>query len=203
MRPYRIGLTGGLATGKSTVARWLAEAGFFVVDADEVVAALYEPDEPGARVIAELLGEEYLDARGAVDRQAVAQRVFHEPELRRRLEERVHPLVRTAFPAMAEGSDAPAIVLEATLLVEAGYAPDFDLVVTVESEPAVQLARAVARGLSHEQAEARLRAQGDGAERRAAADRVLRNDGTLDDLRREVDQLVEFVHRQRDREGET
>lgn len=192
MNRVRIGLTGGLASGKSTVARWLAEAGLTVVDADRLVARLYQPGEEGAERVAELFGRDYLDPRGAVRRQKLAARIFQDDDARRRLEAAVHPLVRRRFAALAAAAPGPA-VLEATLLVEAGHAPDFDLVVSVEAGPEVRLRRAVARGLAEDEARARLAAQGDGAARRAAADRVLDNDGTLDELRRQVDGLVEEI----------
>lgn len=196
----RVGLTGGLASGKSTVARLLAERGCTVVDADELVAELYEPAEPGAAAVAELFGEGVLDERGAVDRPALAEVAFADADARERLEQAVHPLVRRRFARLAEAVEGIA-VLEATLLVEAGYGPDFDLVVSVEADPEVRLARAVERGMSEAQARARLAAQGDGARRRAGADRILRNDGTLDELVERVDDLVRELRKLQ--EGET
>ena len=195
MAAFRIGLTGGLASGKSTVRRWLAEAGFLAVDADELVAGLYEPGRAGVEAIAELMGPEFITESGAVDRPKVAERVFSDDGLRRDLEEAIHPLVRSTFAEMAANSDAVASVLEATLLVEAGYRPDFDLIVSVESDPETQRRRAIERGLSPEQAAARLAAQGDGSARRAGADLILRNDGTLDELRTAVDGLIASVRR--------
>ena len=196
----RVGLTGGMAGGKSTVARMLRERGATVVDADRLVASLYEPGEPGARAVAELFGPEALDARGAVDRARVAEIVFHGPagaESRHRLEEAIHPLVRQRFAEIAEGADSDVVVLEATLLVEAGYGPDFDTVVTVEADPEVRLARAIGRGMSEEEARRRLLAQGEGDVRRAGADRVIRNDGTLEELERKVDELLAELRAER------
>ena len=193
MNSFKIGLTGGLASGKSTVAGWLAEAGFHVVDADQLVADLYRPGEPGATAVAETFGSEFLDASGAVDRQVLADRVFHDPAQLARLEEIIHPLVRQAF---ATGKSAEGVhVLEATRLVEAGYAPDFDLIVTVEADSEIRLQRAIARGLSEDQARARLAAQGDGELRRRAAHRILSNGGRLEDLKVQVDDLVAEVRR--------
>jgi dephospho-CoA kinase len=192
LRSLRIGLTGGLASGKSTVARWLAEAGFLVIDADRLVAELYQAGGEGARLVSDLFGSGHLDASGAVDRARLSERVFADADARRRLEQAIHPLVRRRFAEIAATSDRP-VVLEATLLVEAGYAPDFDLVVTVEADPEVRLARAAARGLDPAQARARLEAQGSGEARRAAARRVLDNDGGLADLRRQVEALVSEV----------
>jgi dephospho-CoA kinase len=186
----RVGLTGGLASGKSTVARMLAERGARVIDADRLVAELYGPGEPGARAAAELFGPEVLDGRGAVDRERLATLVFTDPDARRRLERAVHPLVRDRFAGIARGAEG-VVVLEATLLVEAGYAPDFDLVVTVEADPEVRLQRAAARGMDEAEARRRLTAQGDGEARRAAADVTIRNDGDLAALEGQVDALMD------------
>ena len=190
MGRYLVGLTGGLASGKSTVAGWLEEAGFLVLDADRVVASLYAPGEKGAAAVAELFGEAVLKPEGAVDRPKLAEIVFADSEARRRLEQAIHPLVQQRFAEIASRADG-VVVYEATLLVEAGRAPEFDLVISVESAPEVQLERAIGRGMDEAAARARLEAQGDGEMRRAAAHRILRNDGSLEDLRAEVDALIE------------
>jgi len=187
-----VGLTGGLASGKSTVGRWLAEAGFTVVDADRVVAELYAPGGAGAAAVRELFGEKVLNERGGVDHPRLAEVVFSDPGALKRLEGAIHPLVRERFREVARTSEG-VVVLEATLLVEAGYVPDLDLVVSVESAPDEQLRRAVARGMGETPARARLKAQGDGEVRRQGAHRILRNDGTLEDLRRQVEGLVAEV----------
>jgi dephospho-CoA kinase len=228
---YRVGLTGGLASGKSTVATWLRDAGFQVIDADRLVADLYRPDAPGAAAVRRLFGDGVLTPRGGVDHAALAARVFSDPAARHALEQAIHPLVRRAFeetaaPRAGPGAatataertatataDAgptaatstagtgpppaapPVVVLEATLLVEAGYGPGFDLIVTLEGDPQARLRRATARGLDAAAARARLAAQGDGARRREGAHRVIDNDGTLADLRREVDSLIADVRR--------
>ena len=185
-----VGLTGGLASGKSTVARWLGEAGFLVVDADRVVADLYAPGGRGAAAVRELFGPEVLADDGAVDRPKVAEQVFSDDQARRRLEQVIHPLVRQRFADIASQADG-VVVYEATLLVESGHSKNFDLVVSIEAPDDRRLNWAIARGMSDEQARARLAAQGDGARRRAGADRILTNDGTLDDLRRTVGELIE------------
>jgi len=188
-QPVTIGLTGGIASGKSTVAGWLAESGMTVVDADDVVARLYQSGQAGADAVRELFGAETLDSTGAVDHARLAERVFSDPQALEWLEERIPPLVRDRFAESARNSEAPS-VLEATLLIEAGYAPDFDLVVTVEAEPERRIERAVARGLSQSEARARFEAQGDRGYRERAAHRVLHNDGSRDELRQQVDALV-------------
>jgi dephospho-CoA kinase len=187
--PYRVGLTGGLAAGKSTVAGWLSEAGFRVIDADRLVAELYRPGGEGAVAVTELFGAEFLAADGSVDHPRLAREVFAESGARRRLEEAIHPLVKQQFDELTRGDNGVA-VLEATLLVEAGFVPDFDLVVTVEADPELRLQRAVARGLEPAAARRRLEAQSEPALRIAAAHRVLWNNGSLDELRGEVDELV-------------
>jgi dephospho-CoA kinase len=200
VRSFRLGLTGGLASGKSTVAGMLARAGFEVVDADEVVARLYEPGQPGAKAVASLFGDDYLDEEGGVDKRRVAKLVFADDGARRRLEAAIHPLVRIAFLELAAAVPQP-IVLEATRLVEAGYGPEFDLIVSVEAPEDVRVQRAVERNLSREEAVARLTAQGDGAKRREVAHRLLWNDGTLEDLQEKVDRLVAEVRRRAAEQG--
>jgi dephospho-CoA kinase len=211
---FRVGLTGGLASGKSTVAGWLRDAGFQVIDADRLVAELYLPGGAGAAAARHLFGDGVLTSDGGVDHAALAARVFSDPAARGALEQAIHPLVRRRFEELAAAAAAaeqrpaaaaapaapipappPILVLEATLLVEAGYGPGFDLIVTLEGDPEVRLRRAVARGLDEAAARARLAAQGDGARRRQGAHRVIENDGTLADLRRQVDALVADVRR--------
>jgi dephospho-CoA kinase len=193
-RSLRVGLTGGLASGKSTVAGWLRDAGFLVVDADRLVAELYQPGGPGAAAVRDLFGPEFLNEHGGVDHAKVGARVFADPAARKALETAVHPLVRRRFTELAAQAGDIA-VLEATLLVEAGHAEDFDLIVTVECDAETRLRRAVARGLSEEAARARLLAQGDGEERRSAAHRRVDNCAGLPHLRRQVDDLIVELRR--------
>jgi dephospho-CoA kinase len=194
MTALRVGLTGGMASGKSTVAALLAERGLQVIDADELVAELYRPGGEGTEVVRALFGEGALTPGGAVDHAEVARRVFADPEARRRLERAIHPLVKQRFEEIARTAEG-IVVLEATLLIEAGYGPLFDLVVTVEAAPEVRLQRAIARGMTDPEARARLAAQSDGATRRAAADRIVQNDGDLASLQAQVDDLVSELHR--------
>jgi dephospho-CoA kinase len=193
---YRVGLTGGLASGKSTVAGWLRDAAFEVIDADRLVAELYRPGGAGAAAARRLFGAAVLTPEGGVDHAALAARVFADPAARSALEQAIHPLVRRRFEEIAAAAPREQIlVLEATLLVEAGYGPAFDTIVTVEADPGVRLRRAVARGLDETAARARLAAQGDGAHRRRGAQRVVDNDGGLAELRRQVDALIADLRR--------
>jgi dephospho-CoA kinase len=193
-RALRVGLTGGLGGGKSTVAGWLREGGFEVIDADRLVAELYRPGGEGAAAVRALFGPEMLDESGAVDHAKVAARVFNDPEARLALESAIHPLVRKRFEELA-AKTRDIIVLEATLLVEAGYAPGFDLIVTVEAPCELRLERALERGMDEASARARLLAQGDGEERRAASHRLIDNSGDLEHLRQQVDELIEELRR--------
>lgn len=194
MSRYLVGLTGGLASGKSAVGRLLRERGLLVVDADRLVAELHAPGGAGAAAVRALLGADALRPDGGVDHARVAARIFADPDLRARLEQALHPLVRARFAALARDAEGIA-VLEAPLLVEAGFGDDFDRVISVEASEPVRLERAVARGMDRAGARARLAAQGDGAERRAGADVILRNDGDLEDLRRAVDDLAADLRR--------
>lgn len=190
----RVGLTGGLAGGKSTVAGWLRDAGFTVIDADRLVAELYKPGGEGVEAVRSLLGAEMIDSEGGVDRAKVAARVFADHAARHNLEKAVHPMVRRRFEEIAARTEG-VVVLEATLLVEAGYGPMFDFIVTVEADAETRLRRAMARGLDEASARARLVAQGDGEERKNAAHRVIDNCRDLSYLRRQVDELIEELSR--------
>ncbi len=195
-RALKVGVTGGIAGGKSTVTGWLRDAGFTVVDADRLVVNLYQPGGEGTAVVRELLGADMIAADGSVDRAKVAARVFSDAEARKALEKAIHPLVRKRFEEISAGvRDQGVVVLEATLLVEAGYGPMFDLIVTVEADAETRLRRAVGRGMDEASARARLVAQGDGRLRKEAAHRVIDNCGALPHLRRQVDELIEELER--------
>ena len=189
MSAFRVGLTGGLASGKSTVARRLAAAGLTVVDADRLVAELYRAGQPGAAAVADALGREFLTADGAVDKGAVARLVFSDRAALERLESAVHPLVAHRFAEIAAATEGVA-VLEATKLVETGLDETLDFIVTVEAPAEVRLHRAIARGLSESAARARLAAQDDGTRRRERADVVIENGGNLRELARQTDALL-------------
>lgn len=192
MGRLRIGLTGGLAAGKSTVGRWLENAGFPVMDADEVVAELYKSGAPGAVLVQHLFGDSFILDDGSVNRSLLAELVFSNSSARLQLEAAMHPLVRDRFETYA--ADQSVAVLEATLLVESGLAAECDLVIAVEADPALRLRRAVDRGMDEAEAERRLEAQGSGAQRRAAAHRILWNNGSPDELRLQVDELIDQLN---------
>ena len=180
----RVGLTGGIGSGKSEVSRRLAGHGAVVIDADLLAREVVAPGTDGlAEVVAEF-GPSILSADGGLDRAALAERVFSDPDARHRLERIIHPRVR-ARAAEVERSVPPGAVVvhDIPLLVETGRAGDFDMVVVVEVDEAEQERRLVAvRGVSAADARARISAQATRAERAAVADVVLDNTGTLDDL---------------------
>jgi len=185
----RIGLTGGLAAGKSTVADMLRAVGINVIDSDGLVAELYAPGQAGALEIQRLFGDSMLNADGRVDHRAVAQLVFADEAARERLEQAVHPLVRQEFARRAENAEG-LVVLEAPVLAEAGFADDFDVVISVEADPELRVRRAVSRGMTELDARGRIAAQNEVA-RLAITTHVIRNDGSLAELQDQVSTLIE------------
>lgn len=186
----KVGLTGGMATGKSTVAQALREAGSTVIDADRLVADLYLPGGDGTAAVREVFGDEMITPEGGVDHSRLAREVFSNTQSRVRLESAIHPLVRRDFAALIE-EERGVVVLEATLLVEAGMAGEFDFVVSLEASPESQVQRAVARGLSEKAARVRLEAQmSSGAIRRSGADLLIWNDGSREELQSKIENLI-------------
>ena len=185
----RIGLTGGIASGKSTVARILHDLGAAVFDADRIVAELYAPGAEGARAVASVFGSGVLDSGGAVSKPALARLAFSDPAARARLEAAIHPLVveeiRRRF-AEAERRGAPAAIAEASQILEGDYSGEFDRVVLVVAPEETRRARGADRGVAPEEIARRVAAQIDPREARALADDVIENSGTLADLKEEV-----------------
>jgi len=193
----RIGLTGPIGCGKSTVAAWLAEHGAVVVDADAVAREVVEPGEPALAAAVAEFGPSVLRPDGSLDRAALAARVFDDPPALRRLEGIIRPAVRPRILeriAAAEAARAPLAVLEAIGLVQGGYVADCDEVWLVTCEPAAQRARLRGRGVGPDDAERRIAAQQDGlAEMRAAATRVIDTSGTIDEARARVEAALRFA----------
>ncbi len=182
----RVGLTGGIGSGKSTVARLLVGRGAVVVDADLLAREVVAPGTEGLRQVeAEFPG---VVSDGELDRAALAAVVFADPERRRALEAITHPLIAARTAALAATVPAGGVLIhDVPLLVERGMAPAYDLVVVVEAPLEVRLRRLAGRGLPEEQARERMAHQASDAERRAVADVVLDNGGTLADLSAQVD----------------
>jgi dephospho-CoA kinase len=178
----RIGITGPIGCGKSTVAGWLGELGATVIDADRIARYVVEPGEPAFEAVLAAFGPEVRNADGGLDRAALGRLVFADPAALRRLEAIVHPAVRPRILAAliaAETAGEPAVVIEAIKLVEGGLADLCDEVWLVTCDPAEQRARVVARGAEPADADARIRAQGDLAARlRPAASRVVDTSGS-------------------------
>jgi len=188
----RIGLTGGLASGKSTVARILKELGAEVFDADEIVRGLYAAGGPGEAAARDLFGDAILDARGAVDRSKIAGLVFANPERRHALEARIHPLVREERGrrfAEAERRGAAIAIAEASQLLEANTESDYDRVVLVVAPEAERLLRWERKGGDPDDARRRMSSQLPPSEAFDRADDVIVNDGTLDELREKVERV--------------
>lgn len=187
----RVGLTGGIGAGKSEVAGRLAALGAVVVDADRLARDVVAPGTEGQREVVAAFGRTVLASDGALDRVALAAAVFGDEKARRRLEGIIHPRVRARTAELVAAAPADAVVVnDVPLLVEAGLAPTYHLVVVVQADEEVRVARlARDRGLSAEQARARIRAQASDAQRRAAADVLLANDGTRGELHTRVDAL--------------
>jgi len=191
MAALQVGLTGGIASGKSTVGAMLAKLGCVVTDADALVADLYGPGERGAAAVADLFGPDMLKPDGSVDKEALGPLVFGDPASRKRLERAIHPLVGQRYLEVLEAAgDGAVVVFEVPLLAEGGGRGRYDAVVTVEAPERLRLDRAVERGLDRNQAEARMAAQATSEQRRAAADFVIENTGSLAELRSQV----EVVH---------
>lgn len=188
-----VGLTGGIGSGKSTVAARLAVLGASVVDADLVAREVVEPGEPALSEVAAYFGDHILDDAGALDRPALAAIVFADAAARAELERITHPRIAErirAEVAKLEAAGAPVVVVDHPLLVETGQAENFDEVVVVVAPEERRIRWLVAsRGLEEGDARARLRAQTSDDERRAVATHVIANDGSLADLEQRVDEL--------------
>jgi dephospho-CoA kinase len=189
----RIGLTGGIASGKSTAAQRFAELGVPVIDADVASRNVVEPGTPGLAQVVRRFGPGVLDASGNLDRRALRALIFSDPASRQALDAILHPLIRADMELQAASAQGPYLVMAIPLLVESGRPRDrVDRVLVVDVDEAVQLERVQARdGSSPTQARAILASQASRAARLAAADDVLRNTGTVADLRQAVDRLHE------------
>jgi dephospho-CoA kinase len=189
-RVLSIGLTGGIGSGKSTVAALLAQRGARVVDADRIAREVVEPGTPGLAAVVAEFGTGVLSPDGTLDRPALAGLVFSDPAARARLDAVVHPLVRARAGELVAAAPADAVVVQdVPLLVESGQAHSFDLVLVVQTDVETRVARLVERGLTAEDARARIASQATDEQRRAVADVVLVNDGDRAALTEQVDRF--------------
>ncbi len=191
----RVGLTGGIGSGKSEVSRRLAARGAVILDADVASREVVAPGTPGLARVAEAFGAEVIGPDGALNRERLGAIVFADPAQRERLNAIVHPLVRNWMRAGEQaaadsGRDGLVVVHDVPLLAEGGRRGDFDLVVVVDVPAELQLDRLTGhRGMAADQARARMAAQATRQQRLAVADIVIDNSGSLADLDRRVDEV--------------
>jgi dephospho-CoA kinase len=180
---YRVGLTGGIASGKSTVARFFADAGATVIDTDRIARQVVEPGSPALAELVRAVGSDILGTGGRLDRTELRRLIFADANLRRRVESILHPAILAELARQSEAASGPYQVLVIPLLVEGDRAGLVDRVLVVDCQVETQIARLIARdGETRESALAMLAAQAERQSRLAAADDVIVNDGTPADL---------------------
>ena len=185
----RIGLTGGIGSGKSAVAERFAQRGVPVIDTDVVAREVVAPGQPALDEIVRAFGTDLLDAQGGLDRRRLRERVFADDAARRRLERILHPRIREAVQQRLAALTAPYCILVVPLLVETGFGP-VDRVLVVDVDEARQLERTSRRDQATPQSVRRIMgAQASRQERLARADDVISNNGGLEDLERQVEEL--------------
>lgn len=183
----RIGLTGGIACGKSTVAAGFAELGVPVIDADALARELVEPGQPALEAIARELGKEFITADGRLDRARLRQRIFTRPEARRRLEAILHPRIAAEMQSRAARLDSPYCLLVIPLLIEAGQQSLVDRILVVDCPEELQRRRLAERDDTEPvEISAILASQLDRESRLAAADDIISNDGTPEQLQERI-----------------
>jgi dephospho-CoA kinase len=188
-RHVRVGLTGGIASGKSTVSTILGELGAVVIDADALAREVVERGTPGLAAVVAEFGDGMLTPEGDLDRAAMGALVFADESARKRLEAIVHPLVFERIVDLETNAPAGAVVVhDIPLLAESGRADTFDAVVVVDAPQEVQVDRMVRdRGWTEDDALSRIAAQATPEDRRAIATYLIENTGSIEDLRREVE----------------
>ena len=186
----RVGLTGGVGSGKSTVAAMLVEHGAVLIDADALAREVVEPGTPGYDAVVARFGRDVVQPDGRLDRAALAAIVFADESARADLNAIVHPRVghRTG-ELMAAAPAGSIVVYDVPLLVESGLAAGFDCVVVVLADAELRVRRLIGRGMPEPDARARMAAQATDEQRRAVAHEIIENNGTVEDLRANVDAL--------------
>jgi dephospho-CoA kinase len=187
----KVGLTGGIGAGKSEVSRLLVEHGAVLIDADRIAREVVEPGTEGLAAVVEAFGEDVLAEDGGLDRPKLGSIVFSDPEKLAVLNAIVHPLVGARSRALEEAAAEDAVVVhDVPLLTENGLASLYDVVVVVDADPATQFDRLVRlRGMTEQDARARMAAQATREQRREIADVVIDNDVPLEELRRRVEEV--------------
>ena len=188
---FVVGLTGGIGSGKSLAAQFFSQLGALVIDADQLARSAIERGSEGFDEVLLRFGDTVLK-NGDIDRVALGQIVFENPQAKKDLEEIIHPRIRAEFEeAVASLNPGQIMVYEIPLLVETNAANRFDYVITVESNIELRTERLRARGMFHSDIQKRIAAQATEEQRRAIADCVLTNDGTEDELLRQVENVWE------------
>jgi dephospho-CoA kinase len=188
---FVVGLTGGIGSGKSLAAQFFSQLGALVIDADQLARSAIERGSEGFDEVLLRFGDTVLK-NGDIDRVALGQIVFENPEAKKDLEEIIHPRIRAEFEeAVASLNPGQIMVYEIPLLVETNAADRFDFIITVESDAELRKQRLRARGMFHSDIEKRMASQATEEQRRAIADCVLTNDGSEDDLLRQVENVWE------------
>jgi dephospho-CoA kinase len=189
-RPLRIALTGGIASGKSTVADLFAEYGVSIIDTDVIARELVQPGNPALEEIRFAFGDEVFDSEGRLDRRSMREIVFSDPSRRKELESILHPRIRDAVVAQSEATDGPYQIIAVPLLVGSPIQQFMDRVLVVDCDEEIQLRRLLARDAENEeQARRILAAQASRQDRLEIADDVITNNDELSDTRSQVDAL--------------
>ena len=188
---FVVGLTGGIGSGKSLAAQFFSQLGALVIDADQLARSVIERGSEGFDEVLLRFGDTVLK-NGDIDRVALGQIIFENPQAKKDLEEIIHPRIRAEFEeAVASLNPGQIMVYEIPLLVETNAADRFDFVITVESDAVLRKQRLRARGMFHSDIEKRMASQATEEQRRAIADCVLTNDGSEDELLRQVENVWE------------
>ncbi len=189
-----IGLTGGIGCGKSLAAQYFSELGALVIDADQLARAAIERGSQGFDEALSIFGDSILN-NGDIDRRALGEIVFKDPDAKRKLEGIIHPYVRQQFEEAVSSLKADeTLIYEIPLLVETGAQDRFDIVITVESEIENRISRLRQRGMHISEIEARIAAQASREQRVEIADFLIENDGTEDELLRQVENIWDSLH---------
>ncbi len=187
----RVGLTGGVGSGKSTVSAMFEVLGAVIIDGDKLAREVVEPGTPGLAAIVAEFGPELLTAEGDLDRPAMGRLVFSDPDARRRLEGITHPLIFERYAELEASAAADALVVhDIPLLAESGRADGFDAVIVIDVPDEIRIARMLRdRGWTREEAESRITAQASREDRLAVATHVIDNSGSLEELQARVSEI--------------
>jgi dephospho-CoA kinase len=187
----KVALTGGIGSGKSLVGEYLEELGAVVIDSDELARSVIERGSPGYEEVLAVFGDEIL-SEGEIDRKKLAARVFSDEPARKQLEAIIHPRVRETAEKLTRNLGADAIVVnQIPLLFETDGAKRFDYVITVECAEGIRVERLKDRGMKEYEISKRMQAQASDEQRASIADFVLKNEGSIDQLQREVQKMWE------------